>query len=76
MYVRCLGEAEAREGAPSGTRDKAGGQATQVAEPGRQAGLPGRGRAHAVLPGCQSRSRPLRLGRSASCFLAVPGSRA
>lgn len=34
MYVRCRGEAEAREGAPSGTRDKAGGQATQAAEPG------------------------------------------
>lgn len=69
MYVRCRGEAEAREGAPSGTRDKAGGQA---AEPG----LPGRGRARAVLPGRQSRTRPLRFGRSASCFLAVPGSRA
>lgn len=41
-----------------------------------RAGLPGRGRARAVLPGPQSRSRPHRLGRSASYFLDLPGSRA
>lgn len=42
MYVRYWGEAEARKGAPSGTRDKGGGEATWAAEARRQEAAPSR----------------------------------
>lgn len=80
MYVRYWGEAEARKEAPSGRGTKGEVRKHRPRSPGDRkpprAGQPGRGRARAVLTGRQSRSRPLRLGRSASYFLELPGSRA
>lgn len=76
MCLRCSGEAKARKGASLRREGQRGREVPSSRDPGDRkpprAGLPGRGRARAVLTGPQSPSRPHIPGPSATYFLDLP----